>query len=405
TETGTRDLRRLGGLRRVMPITATLAIISSAAMAGVPLLNGFLSKEMFFAVALDTQHSLWLDTITIVLAVAAAALSVTYSVRLVAEVFFGRLPGDLPRTPQEPPHSMRFPIGMLALACLTVGMRPAWAIGAPLHGAAVAVLGARLPTYSLAIWHGWNAPLLLSGMALFGGCSLYVLLRRRIMGDDTPVVGHVSAWRAFEHLLAFLTTTLPRAQRRLFPERRLQIQLLVLVLVATMLTLAASRHLAWPLLPPRSTFDPGFALLWLLGGCCAVGAATQAKFHRLAALTLSGAVGLVVCITFVWLSAPDLAATQLVVETVTTILILLGLRWLPRRIQFEEPATVRARFRRRRDLLVAIGVGAGVAALAFVTMLTPVADSVSQFYLQQAESGAGGRNVVNVILVDFRALD
>src|SRR5699024_151440 len=97
SETGTRDLRRLGGLRQVMPITATLAVISCAAMAGVPLLNGFLSKEMCFAVALDTQHSLWLDTITIVLAVAAAALSVTYSVRLVAEVFFGRLPGDLPR--------------------------------------------------------------------------------------------------------------------------------------------------------------------------------------------------------------------------------------------------------------------------------------------------------------------
>lgn len=111
------------------------------------------------------------------------------------------------------------------------------------------------------------------------------------------------------------------------------------------------------------------------------------------------------CISFVWLSAPDLAATQLLVEVVTTILILLGLRWLPRRIEGLTADTRRARFRRRRDAVVAIGVGTGLASLAYAVMLHPVRDSVSQFFLMQALPGGGGRNVVNVILVDFRSLD
>ncbi len=85
--------------------------------------------------------------------------------------------------------------------------------------------------------------------------------------------------------------------------------------------------------PRWASIDPAFALLWLLGAACAIGAAAQAKFHRLAALVLTGGAGLVSCVSFVWLSAPDLAATQLLVEVVTTILILLGLRWLPKRIQ------------------------------------------------------------------------
>jgi multicomponent K+:H+ antiporter subunit A len=151
--------------------------------------------------------------------------------------------------------------------------------------------------------------------------------------------------------------------------------------------------------------DPAFALLWLLGVACAIGAATQAKFHRMAALILTGGTGLVVCITFVWLSAPDLAVTQLVVEAVTTVLLLLGLRWLPKRIRELSPLDPAARYRRIRDAIVAIGVGVGLAILAYTVMNHLVADSASRFFLEQALPAGGGRNVVNVILVDFRALD
>src|SRR5699024_4889793 len=265
-ETGTRDLRRLGGLRQVMPITATLAVISGAAMAGVPLLNGFLSKEMFFAVALGLHHNLVLDAATAVMAIAAAALGVTYSLRLVGGAFFGRARSDYPRQPHEPPLWMRFPIGFLAIACLAVGILPAWVIGPALRAAALSVVGAELPAYSLQLWHGLTTPLVMSVIAFVAGVTLYVMCRQRLQGYATsPLTGRLSATKLFERTLVFLMATLPAWQRRVFPSRRLQIQLLLIVLVAMVLTtLAAQDLLALPQL--RGTpVDPAFALLWLLG--------------------------------------------------------------------------------------------------------------------------------------------
>ena len=404
-ETGTRDLRRLGGLRHVMPITATLAVIAGAAMAGVPLLNGFLSKEMFFAVALGTNHGLALDALTALVAVAGAALGVTYSLRLVGGAFFGPLRHDFPHAPHEPPRWMRFPIGILALACLAVGIFPAWVVGPVLRAAARSVLGSQLPSYNLAIWHGLTMPMLMSVIAFFTGCTLYIALRRRIAArDSTPLIGRVPAMYAFERVLAFLTSTLPDLFAKIFPGRKLQVQLLLVVLLAGVSGFLAVQPLPAPAVHGLHV-DPAFALLWLLGVACAIGAATQAKFHRMAALILTAGTGLVVCITFVWLSAPDLAVTQLVVESITTVLLLLGLRWLPKRIPDLSPLSRAARHRRSRDAVVAIGIGVGLAILAYTVMLHLVADSASRFFLEQALPGGGGRNVVNVILVDFRALD
>lgn len=405
-ETGTRDLRRLGGLRHVMPITATLAVISGAAMAGVPLLNGFLSKEMFFAVALGASHNLVLDTIAAVIVVAAAALAVTYSLRLVGGAFFGPLPGKFPREPHEPPRWMRFPIGILALACLAVGIFPARVIGPALHAAAASVLGAQLPAYSLAIWHGLSAPLLMSALAFAIGCGLYFALRRRLaVRDDAPVFGWMSPARGFEHVLEFLTTNLPEWQRRIFPSRKLQVQLLLVVLLAGVVAVVAVQPLPAPFAGGGTRLDPAFALLWLLGAASAIAAATRAKFHRMTALILTAATGLVVCITFVWLSALDLAVTQLVVEAVTTVLLLLGLRWLPERVEGLPLVNRFARYRRARDGVIAACVGAGLALLAYAVMRHPARDSASAFFLAHALPDGGGRNVVNVILVDFRALD
>jgi multicomponent K+:H+ antiporter subunit A len=139
---------------------------------------------------------------------------------------------------------------------------------------------------------------------------------------------------------------------------------------------------------------------------CAVAAAHQAKFHRLAALTLMGATGLMTCVTFVWFSAPDLAATQLAVEIVTTVLILLGLRWLPKRSQAViGPSSWVARLRRLRDLLIAVVAGVGMAAISFAVMTRAPPDTIADFFVAKAYTEGGGRNIVNVILVDFRGFD
>jgi multicomponent K+:H+ antiporter subunit A len=152
-----------------------------------------------------------------------------------------------------------------------------------------------------------------------------------------------------------------------------------------------------------------FVVLWGLGAVCAVAAAWQAKYHRMAALTLLGGAGLATCITFLWFSAPDLALTQISVELVTTVLILLGLRWLPKRDERLRPsARVRPRGTRRRrlrDMLLSVLAGGGMAWLAYAMMSRDFPESTSTFFLERALTGGGGTNVVNVMLVDFRGFD
>ncbi len=150
-----------------------------------------------------------------------------------------------------------------------------------------------------------------------------------------------------------------------------------------------------------------FAMTWLIGCTCAVAAAWQAKFHRLASLMLASGAGLVCCITYIWFSAPDLALTQLVVETVTTVLILLGLRWLPMRTAMPDPVRGQLRpwARRGRDLFISIAAGAGLGSIAWMMLTRPFPQSISPFFLERALSRGGGTNVVNVMLVDFRGFD
>ncbi|RYH52574.1 MAG: monovalent cation/H+ antiporter subunit A, partial [Alcaligenaceae bacterium] len=140
-ETGTRDIRRLSGLWRFMPITAFLAMVAAAAMAGVPLLNGFLSKEMFFAETIETHDGSMLDDALPYIVTLASMFTVAYSLRFIRDVFFGPPPKDLPRTPHEPPRWMRFPVEILVVACLVVGIVPALTIGPILETAVHAVLG------------------------------------------------------------------------------------------------------------------------------------------------------------------------------------------------------------------------------------------------------------------------
>jgi len=407
-EAGTRDLRRLGGLRRFMPFTAILAVIASAAMAGVPLLNGFLSKEMFFEETLVTRWGSALDLVPTLAAVAASAFGVTYALRLGGGVFFGPVPDNLPRRPHEPPGWMLAPIAFLVAACLLVGMFPAVVIGPFLHAASISVLGPLTPTYSLAVWHGFTPALWMSMATLASGALIYFTRRKWLARQDqVPLTGGLSGKGVFERLLDLFAKAAPRRIERGFPSRRLQPQILMIILAAMLAAGLAVGSAPTALGALRwSSIDPAFALLWVLGGGCAAGAAILAKFHRLAALVLTGGAGLVSCISFVWLSAPDLAATQLLVEVVTTILILLGLRWLPRRDRAQTPDEDRlARFRRRRDAVIAVSAGLGLATLAYGVMMHPVEDSISRFFLERAYSEGGGRNVVNVLLVDFRAFD
>ncbi|SFV38401.1 multicomponent K+:H+ antiporter subunit A [Devosia crocina] len=404
-ETGTRDIRKLSGLRKFLPFTATLAIIASAAMAGVPLLNGFISKEMFFTETAVFNPNVFVNLSLPIAATLAGMLSVAYSAKFVHGVFFGKPTTQLETVPHEPPALMRRPIEMLVLICLAVGIIPGITMGPFLAAAVTATLGTQPPYYSLSVWHGFNLPLIMSLIALLGGAVIYVAYYRRLRHvDGVPLIRGLRGQRIFERMLVHLTNRwAPKVTRR-FGTQKLQPQILLVVLFA----LGAGVAAAWGRLgnlPLPQSFDPVLGLVWLVGGISAIAAAQQAKFHRLAAMILMGGAGLATCITFAWFSAPDLALTQLLAEIATTVLILLGLRWLPKRTPFTDPVTLRIRFRRLRDVSIAVAAGLGAAVASYAVMTRDAPTVLADFFLENAYSLGGGTNVVNVMLVDFRSFD
>ena len=394
-ECGTRDMRKLNGLWRYMPWTATLAMVAASAMAGVPLLNGFLSKEMFFAETLFVEGDL-VGRLIPVAATVAAVFSVTYSIRFVHDAFFNGEPKGLERTPHEPPRWMKVPVEVLVVICLAVGILPAWTIGPLLALGAQATLGTPLPDYSLAIWHGLNLPLLMSTIALLGGIGLYTYLYRRFdlhTIDDARRGGR----DLFEYLILRLTS-MSRALTFGLQNGSLQRYLRLFVLAA----LVAG---AWPFVHGHygpgpleaSGASPAMLAVWGIGAVATVATVVLHR-SRFVALVTMGVVGLVVSLAFVWFSAPDLALTQLLVEVVSILLMMLALRFLP---QESKPEPAR---RRLVDGAIALGAGAGLTAIVYAVLTRPLT-TISDYFLEKSQPEGGGTNVVNVILVDFRGYD
>jgi len=406
-ECGTRDMRRINGLLKYMPFTATLGMTAAAAMAGVPLLNGFLSKEMFFAETVAKQASGVMTWLLPAGATLAGTFSVAYSVRFVHDVFFNGEPVNLPKKPHEAPFFMVLPVALLAVLCLAVGLAPAQTAGPILAVAAQAALhggpGQPLPEYTLAVWHGVNLPLLMSAVATTGGVLLYFGLQRfinlhRIVrlpgwvhsgGRDIFMALQAGGLGAARGLTGALETG--SLQRYL--------SLLVAVAVAAGTWPFLGGGPAAPLAPVRLD-EAGFGVVVvaLIGIAATLGTVLSYR-HRLLAVVLMGAVGLVVCLTFVWFSAPDLALTQLLVEVVTVVLLMLALRWLP-----PDSPTEPARWQPWLHAALAVAAGLGVAALAWFVLSRPTA-SISDYFLAQSLPLGGGSNAVNVIIVDFRGFD
>ncbi len=394
-ETGTRDMRRLSGLARYMPWTAALATIAAAAMAGVPLLNGFLSKEMFFAETLQVQ---WLGRYYWLLPVAATLAStftVAYSTRFVHDVFFGAEPNGLPRMPHEPPRWMKVPVEILVVICLLVGLIPSLTVDGLLRAAASSVLQAPLPAYSLALWHGLNLPLLMSTVALVAGMLVY-FVRRYLFDLHAYRPGTANGRMLSERVVA---AAVSGARRVVDGVANGSLQRYVLLLVLTALGLAVAGARGMDFAVQAGTPAGGLDLLLAVVLALAALGIVARHSQRLLAVILVGVVGLVVSLAFVRFSAPDLALTQLLVEIVTVVLLMLAMHFMP-----AQGVAVSGKARRVRDLAIATGVGAGVAALAWAMLARPL-ETIAWYYLENAKPGGGGYNVVNVILVDFRGFD
>ena len=396
-ETGSRDMRRINGMWKYMPHTAVLAMVAASAMAGVPLLNGFLSKEMFFSETLN-QHLLGsFNWVIPAAATLAGVFSVAYSLRFIHDVFFNGEPIDLPHyPPHEPPRYMKVPVEILVFLCLLVGIVPAYTVAPLLAAAASATLGGDVPTYSLAIWHGLNLPLLMSFIALFGGILVYVF--RQPLFRWYAGLPSVDAKLIFERgvvLVIQACTAVTRWLENASLQRYLALLLAAALIVVTQ-GLSSLPQISGPL--AMAEID-GITALGL--GIMALAALVTVIFHRqrLVSLLMLSVVGLMVALAFARYSAPDLALTQLSVEVVTIILLMLALFFLPAQTRIESSS-----LRGLRDFTLALGTGVMVAMLVFAVLTRPY-DSISAFFLENSVPGGGGTNVVNVILVDFRGFD
>lgn len=392
-ETHTRDIKRLGGLRHLMPITFFIGTVAALSMAGIPLFNGFLSKEMMLE---EASHTYWAGSAYAVpvLATIGALLSVAYSFRFISHVFFGPVRDDYPAKPHDPPFGLWAAPALLVVLVVLIGVMPFLADGI-VAAAASAVTGAELDPH-LKIWHGVTPALFMSIIAVVGGAVLLAMhtpLDRAWIKAPRP-----EAKAIFDQLIAAIVAL---TQRITATTHNGSISRYLAIFTVSSVVLGAIAFMGGGLSAPTREMLPVPAVIavgWIMLVVATVSVVTM-HHHRFRALVLIGIIGLTISAGFVYMSAPDLALTQISVETVTIMLLLLALHFLPKETPKESPFGLKV-----RDGIIAVAAGAGVGGLSFAFMQRDIS-TISSFHVENSYEGGGGTNVVNVILVDFRGYD
>ncbi len=396
-EAHTRDIRRLGGLRHLMPLTFGLGTIAALSMAGIPPLNGFLSKEMMLEQA---SHTAWLGSSTLVpvLATLGALISAAYSFRFIAHVFLGPARHDYPAEPHDPAFGFWIAPAVLVALAVAAGVFPAAVLGPLVSVASAAVIGDAPPPYSLKLWHGLTPALLMSAIAIIGGVMTVAGYRTLdMLWQNRP---RLEAKALFDGLVdgcVHWSSAMTQA---------LHDGAMTRYTAFFMTTVGLAGFGAWvsgTWSGPQREFLEISAVSLVGTVLLIVATVSMVRFHhnRLLALIFIGVIGLIVSLTFGYLSAPDLALTQASVEVVTIILLLLALNFLPKTTPRESGGG-----RTWRDGLIACSLGTGAGLLTYRIQASDFSQaSISAYHLANAKPGGGGANVVNVILVDFRGFD
>ena len=397
-ETHTRDIRRLGGLRHLMPVTFVITTLAALSLAGIPLLNGFISKEMMLE---EAHRTILFGTPWLVpaLAVVGSIFSAAYCFRLIGHVFLGPKRADYPAKPHDPGAGLWLPPALLIIPVVVIGVAPF--IAEPFVKLVTsAVLGnaAEVPKAHFKIWHGLAPALYMSIAAVVGGLILLAVFAPALrLWDAAP---RPEAKAIFDRVIGWAVLG---ARGVIMPLHDGAFSRYAAIMATAII--AAGVH-AWmtgtvgAAVYQMAPLDIIAVAGWLMLVAATVGLVFLHR-NRLLSLILIGIVGLMVSIAFVHFSAPDLALTQFTVEVVTIILLLLALNFLPNRTPIESSV-----LRRTRDAAIAVAGGAATMALSWHYLLRdPVAAPISEFHLANSYKGGGGTNVVNVILVDFRGFD
>lgn len=388
--TGTRDIRKLSGLRTVLPQTAVAGGLAALSMAGLPPLFGFIAKEGFYT-ALG-GFNLFPSAPIVITGLAVVASALMGAAALIAGVlpFLGRTVS--PEDTHRPSTALWLPPLVLACIGLVIGLVPSIAESA-LSLAVKPVIGEFAPI-GLALWHGFTPALLLSTVTVL---LILVIYRLRAVAHAAPFVSAPGTERLYVGILAGLDGL----SRRIAPAlQSASLRAYVRVILVTAVALVGAAFVVSGELPeirggsPIRTHELGVALLIMVGAISAAVAKTA-----MAAVLSMGAVGYGVGLLYVLFSAPDLAATQFAIETLTVVIFVLVF------YHFSGFGDKLTWMHRGRDALIAGAVGTTITLLVLVAAGNGGSSRLADFFIEAAPSLAHGRNVVNVILVDFRAFD
>lgn len=408
-ETGTRDIRKLGGLAQLMPVTFTISLFGALSMAGLPPFGGFLSKEMFLEAVIEPLHAgvFGLETwaaLFPVIAWIASVFTFVYSVLFVFRTFLGpRKKALRSKKIHEAPPLMFIPPAILAFLALVLGLFPGLVAYSLVRPAAEAMMpivtasGENLPL-DIKLWHGFTPALWMTIGVIGVGTALALTVRYWIkLYSFVPRRMSInrfydSSLRFFERITVRVTALYMNGSSRSYVKYILGFMMLVLGFILFNSTDITFRVGAYAQIAPYEWV----ILLGLAAGALAVPFAKS----RPVAIILTGTVGYMMTLMFVFLRAPDLALTQMVVESISVTLYLLCFYHLPK-LRTEQQAV---RFR-LPNFLVAIAVGVLMTLVALAVLGTNPFDPVSDYYVRESYESAGGKNIVNVILVDFRGFD
>jgi multicomponent Na+:H+ antiporter subunit A len=402
-ETGTRDIRKLGGLFTFMPITATLAFFGTFSMAGFPLpfLNGFLSKEMFFDSSLHFENA---STIVEAVspffpyfAVGGSIFTFVYSIMLFFRTFTGKQRETLPKQPHEAPIGMLISPIVLVLLVIIIAFIPD-AFGHALLSPMVDAINGSVGETHIKFWHGFGPALYMSLAVLILGTALY-LTREKWQHVYKALPGKLSAAKAYDGLINGLING-SRKLTNIYMTGSLRhymiyIFVFFIALVGITMSVSGGFQINFDDLAPIAVPEVMIAIVM-------AGAAVATIFmkNRIAAILVLGIVGYGLSLLFVFFRAPDLALTQLIVETVTVALFLLCFYHLPNFDKKKESKGTNA-----INWVISISVGVLVTMVGIASHSTKLFEPISDYFLKNSYKLGGGDNVVNVILVDFRGLD
>jgi len=409
-ETGTRDIRKLGGLMSIMPVSFTVAFIGSMSMAGLPPFGGFLSKELFLTSMLAIPQfdlfnfGTWGILIPII-AWIASVFTLVYSFYFVFKTFNGKRKSKaLPLEPHEAPIGMLVSPVILAIFVVAIFFIPNW-IGKSFVNPAVLAMQTGLYSHPddvgihVAAWHGWMAKELWMtiGIIVIGSILFMTMSKWRKLYDLQPQ--YLSFNALYDSAMTFSETGMNRMSR--FYMTGLIRTYLIYMFASIILITTVTMFIKDAYIIDMNSFTPLnlyavlTAIILVLGVAMIILAKT-----RLSAFIALGAVGYSVALFFVIFKAPDLALTQLVIETVSVALFLLAFQHLPALKKHGETTGVRV-----GNLLIAAGVGITVTLVALSAHSQKLIPSISQYYKDTVFTEAAGGNIVNVILVDYRGFD